>query len=116
MEEVTHSDITYSYDYGTSKKGMSVRPEMKGNEYRKCHEPWTSIYIDVEGWAHPCTDNLDVQLGSIYEKTARKMYGSGVMAEFRKATIKGWVGNCREGSAWAPGPCPMVERYMEKAK
>jgi len=112
--ELGIADITYSYDFKKSREKNSVRNEMPKNEYRKCYLPWLSTYIDVEGDVYPCTDNLNWKLGSIYEKSMKEIYNSEKMRKFRELSVTGKNENCVKCSAWAPGDCPIVKRYLKK--
>lgn len=87
---------------------------MPERKYRRCFLPWLSTYIDVEGEVHPCTDNLNWKMGSIYEKNMREIYNSEKMKKFRKLSVMGKNENCVKCSAWAPGPCPIFKRWLSK--
>ena len=85
-------------------------------DYRRCHTPWTSIYVDVEGNVFPCTDNLNWNLGNVYKTSIKDIYNSEKMKNFRKLSTTGKNQNCVKCAAWAPGKCPIVARYMKLKK
>lgn len=140
VDHLEIDDVTYSYEYGTSTEKESLRGTMKKEEiesiqkkfpetktthirfsvnvpdYRRCHTPWTSIYIDVEGNVFPCTDNLNWNLGNVYEKSIKDIYNSEKMKKFRELSTTGNNKNCVKCAAWAPGKCPIVARYMKLKK
>jgi radical SAM protein with 4Fe4S-binding SPASM domain len=138
VDELQVNDLTWSYDYRTSTKKHAIRTNMTKDEVneiiskmpktkytklnysiyqplrRRCHQPWTSIYIDVNGDVFPCTDNLDVNLGNIFKESMNKIFNSKKMNEFRRKSVRGDIKNCEKCILWAKGGCPMFRDFVTK--
>lgn len=140
IDRLEITDITYSYNFGTSVKEKSLRIVKKEEieklkplieikrkyidinlnlsqpKYRTCYWGWLAIYIDVQGDMHPCCDTLDWNLGNIYTDDMKSVFNSDKMNEFRRKSVAGLIPSCNVCTAWSPGECPILKRFLKKVR